>query len=145
MVLLQPVSQEEARNSPMFINPNKNRAFTHTELNSVLKAILRQIKKQTQFKDMELDHYTWHSFRIFLCTALINNDESHATVQAMCRWQTPQSIHDYGTMDATRYYNILLGAMNKNLTTEGCIPGSGDRAGHRRTRRRPRRSHTLQP
>jgi hypothetical protein len=82
-----------------------------------LKAILRQIKKETQFKDMELDHYTWHSFRIFLCTALINNDESHATVQAMCRWQTPQSIHDYGTVDATRYCNILLGAMNKNPAT----------------------------
>ena len=39
--------------------------------------------------------YTWHSFRSGLATALFAAGVPDATIQLMCRWMCPESLHVY--------------------------------------------------
>ena len=96
------------------------RPFIHAECGRMLTGALRWLKA-TRFPDMVVDRYRWHSFRVFLCTSLLNNNVSHAVTQELLRWQTDRSIHDYGVWDANRYADTVEAAISLRLTTARAV------------------------
>jgi hypothetical protein len=60
---------------------------------------------------------TWHSFRIFLATMLLESGASHAQIRALCRWQTDDSITIYARLNSLKYKALLDRAMAANVMT----------------------------
>lgn len=61
--------------------------------------------------------YSWHSARIFLATTLLAAGASHPEIQALCRWQTTDSIKIYARLTAPTYASLLGGAMAARVST----------------------------
>ena len=56
-----------------------------------------------------------HSGRVWLACALLERGESPATIQAMCRWRSPESVKVYARMTAENYAGLLCLAMKANV------------------------------
>lgn len=91
MELLHPCSRQARAATPLF-SPDGLRPFYYSELDTVLKHLKLLVLPDT------VDHslYTYHSCRTFLCTQLGAAGVSNEKIQALCRWQSPQSLHIYG-------------------------------------------------
>lgn len=48
---------------------------------------------------------------------LLQSGASRTEIQALCRWQTDESINIYARLDASRYASYLNAAMRANVTT----------------------------
>ena len=120
MVVNHWVQPEALRDTPLFVHPTTLRAFTHAQCTTLLAGALRYLKA-TNFPDMVLSHYSWHSFRTFLCTALMNANTPIQVVQDMLRWQTTRSIHDYHNWDASKYADTIEQAIEQRLTTARAV------------------------
>ena len=57
-------------------------------------------------------NYSWHSARIFLATSLLEAKASRAEIQALCRWQTEESLNTYAILGAKHYARLLSGALS---------------------------------
>ena len=80
--------------------------FSGSQLDTLLHhMLLRHYPPQTA------GLYSWHSARIFLCCALMASNCSRAMIQAVCRWQTEESINVYSCLGAEQYGEILKNAM----------------------------------
>ena len=55
--------------------------------------------------------YSWHSFRIALCSALKRCNVPDPTIQHLCRWATPESIEIYGRLDRAQYSDFIEAAL----------------------------------
>ena len=55
--------------------------------------------------------YSWHSARIFLACALLAAKATRAQIQAVCRWQTEESLNIYACLGAKQYASLLTDAM----------------------------------
>ena len=55
--------------------------------------------------------YSWHSARIFLACALLAAKATRAQIQAVCRWQTEESLNIYACLGAQQYASLLTDAM----------------------------------
>ena len=75
-----------------------------------LDTLLHHMLKR-HFDDATARLYSWHSARIFLCCALAASDCPRALIQALCRWQTDESINIYTCLGAEQYGTILRKAM----------------------------------
>jgi hypothetical protein len=51
--------------------------------------------------------FTWHSSRIYLATHLMRCNVPTATIQAMLRWQTDESLRAYARLDMAASGNML--------------------------------------
>lgn len=60
--------------------------------------------------------YSWHSMRIFLATAMLAAGCSRAQIQAVCRWQTEESLNIYAILGADHYRDILDRVMGVDFT-----------------------------
>ena len=56
-----------------------------------------------------------HSGRVWLACALLEQNYSYATIQAMCRWKTEESVKIYAHMQAEEYTKNLLAAISANV------------------------------
>ena len=56
--------------------------------------------------------YTWHSFRSYLATALHAASVKPATIQAMLRWQTDESLRAYSRLSRHEAAKFLDAAAN---------------------------------
>jgi hypothetical protein len=61
--------------------------------------------------------YSFHSFRIFLACALYAKGASDSLIQAMLRWQSPQSLRLYARIGATQYGSVILDAMTADISS----------------------------
>ena len=59
--------------------------------------------------------YSWHSARIWLACALLASNASRAQIQAVCRWQTEDSLNIYACLGASQYADILSKAMSVRI------------------------------
>ena len=61
--------------------------------------------------------YSFHSFRIFLACALLARGASDSLIQAMLRWQSPQSLRLYARIGAQQYGSVIVDAMTADIAS----------------------------
>ena len=57
-------------------------------------------------------HFSPHSFRVYLATSLRSAGCSDSEIQALCRWQSLDSLRTYALLDPARYATLLDGSAN---------------------------------
>ena len=107
-----PLRGERRAQAPLFTMQG-NTPFTFSAVTTTLNAL----------KDIALpasvDHslYTTHSCRIYLCTALGAAGKSSAEIQAICRWQSVESVQIYNRMQPADYARHLDDAAQATITS----------------------------
>ena len=106
-------SRADRKRTPLF-GPTLGRPFTFSQLDAFLANLLKKIATERpdllQMKD--ISRYSWHSFRISLACSLRSlslHDKSidDATIQAFCRWATPDSLKVYARLSVHDYADII--------------------------------------
>jgi hypothetical protein len=67
--------------------------------------------------DAERKGYSMHSFRIYLATCLMAAGESHAVIQYICRWKSPESCKIYGRRTPEQMGKSIRGAHQQQVTS----------------------------
>ena len=81
-------------------------AFSGPQLDRLLRAMMLR-----QYTEQVASNYSWHSARIFLATALLASNASRAQIQALCRWQTEESLNIYACLGASQYGQLVGNAL----------------------------------
>ena len=81
-------------------------AFSGAQLDRLLRAMLLR-----HYPEHVAKNYSWHSARIFLATALLASKASRAQIQALCRWQTEESLNIYACLGAKQYGELIESAL----------------------------------
>ena len=84
--------------------------FTGHFLDRLLHGLLLR-----HFPESVAKRYSWHSCRIWLATALLASGASRAQIQALCRWQTDESLNIYACLGAEQYSRLLSGAFGVRI------------------------------
>ena len=84
--------------------------FTGHFLDRLLQGLLLR-----HFPESVAKNYSWHSCRIWLATALLASGASRAQIQALCRWQTDESLNIYACLGAEQYSRLLAGAFGVRI------------------------------
>ena len=63
------------------------------------------------FPESVVANYSWHSARIWLATALLASNATRAQIQALCRWQTEESLNIYACLGAQQYGTLISNAL----------------------------------
>ena len=68
--------------------------------------------------------YSWHSARIYLACSLLAAGASHAQIQALCRWQTEDSLRVYARLNPSSYRELLSRAASAQVesVSVGSLP-----------------------
>jgi hypothetical protein len=94
-----------AKTMAVFVNNDKS-AVTGVRMAAAMYAAMSRLVGPERAR-----LYTWHSGRIFLCTALHACNVKPSTIQAMLRWQTEESMRAYNRMSMAAYAgNVDLAA-----------------------------------
>jgi len=96
-----PASQRAA--TPL-ITPDGTAPFTTSQLDGALAKLLPDVVGAAN-----VSKYSWHSARIYLACSLLASGASAAQIQALCRWQTEDSLRIYARLNPEKY-RALLGA-----------------------------------
>jgi len=94
-----PASGDARRLAPL-ISPDGVQPFRGSQLDSALASILRGLGVPAR-------SYSWHSARIRLACCLLEAGASSAQVQALCRWQTEDSLRVYARLNPDKYKSLL--------------------------------------
>lgn len=97
--------------------------FSAAQLDRLLSLLLRRF-----LPSASAVLYSWYSAHFFLATALLEtgyflvtvlleSGASHAQVQALCRWQTTDSIRIYARLNSSSCARLLHGAMAARIST----------------------------
>lgn len=105
-------------NDPVVGSPEQTALFTADDgspftghfLDRLLHGLLLR-----HFPESVAKHYSWHSCRIWLATALLASGASRAQIQALCRWQTEESLNIYACLGAAQYSHLLSAAFNVRI------------------------------
>jgi hypothetical protein len=92
-------AENRQKGMPVFVNDDRS-ALTSNRMASAMYAAMSRLVGAARAK-----LYTWHSGRIFLCTALHACNVKPSTIQAMLRWQTEESMRAYNRMSMSAYAN----------------------------------------
>jgi hypothetical protein len=111
MEIGDPVDGPARRHTPMF-SPDGQRAFTGQWLDTALKNMLNSFMPASR-----VQHYSWHSARIYLACALRDAGASPGEIQALCRWVSEQSLHIYARMNESAYVYWLTKAMRADVSS----------------------------
>ena len=95
--LLSPVKGEARAHVPL-ISPDGVSPFTGAQLDRVLHSIIPRRA------------YSWHSARIGLACRLLAAGATSAQIQALCRWQTEDSLRVYARLNPDKYSQLLTTA-----------------------------------
>ncbi|KAL3907471.1 MAG: hypothetical protein SGPRY_010156 [Prymnesium sp.] len=105
---------------PVSSDPSSIALFTRDDASpfsaSQLSTILRRLLARC-LPPPTVALYSWHSARIFLATMLLAAGVSRAEIQALCRWQSDESLRIYARLDAKKYASLLGRAMAAHVTT----------------------------
>ena len=97
--------------------------FSGSQLDRLLKYFLLR-----HFSESVAHNYSWHSARIWLATALLASNATRAQIQALCRWQTEESLNIYACLGAEQYGQLISGALQVRIdaaraaTLAGAVP-----------------------
>jgi len=105
-------------NDPIIGTPERTAMFTDDQgapltghfLDRLLHGLLLR-----HFPESVAKNYSWHSCRIWLATALLASGASRAQIQALCRWQTDESLNIYACLGAEQYSRLLAGAFGARI------------------------------
>ena len=121
MELAMPVRGKDARrNTFLFTVSVSLQPLIASRMDSILAALLR-----LHLRPEVAATHSFHSFRIALACELRARGASDAQIQALCRWQSTESLHIYARMNPEEYIGWILKAseakatsvMSKNLPT----------------------------
>ena len=83
--------------------------FTDSRADTILQALLSVAAPDMASK------LSWHSMRIHLACALLASGARPAEIQALCRWQSEESLQLYARLNRMDYARLLKGAMEANI------------------------------
>ena len=106
--LNDPISGEPSQTA--LFTADDGLPFTGHFLDRLLHGLLLR-----HFPEAVARHYSWHSCRIWLATALLASGASRAQIQALCRWQTDESLNIYACLGAQQYSHLLSGAFEVRI------------------------------
>lgn len=118
--LAAPVSGA-ARDHVPLISPDGARPFAGAHLDAALSSILKGMGAAAR-------GYSWHSARIRLACCLLSAGASAAQIQALCRWQSEDSLRVYARLDPEAYRSLLdrARAANPNSVSTANLPPLSD-------------------
>ena len=96
---------QPATPTPLLLMRNRS-PMRGAYIDATLKDLLRR-----QMTAAEAKGYTPHSFRVYLATSLRAAGCTDAQIQALCRWQSFDSLRIYALLDASTYGHLLDKAM----------------------------------
>eukprot|EP00965_Chrysotila_dentata_P003009 97454-Pleurochrysis_carterae.AAC.1 len=95
--------------APLFTDA-EGRAWTASFADTLLSRLLLRFLPPARAA-----HYSWHSFRVYLACALLESGASPAQIQALCRWQSDESLKVYARLTPAAYGDLLEKAMRARL------------------------------
>ena len=109
--LLDPVAASDRARTPM-ISPDGVSPFQAAWLDRLLPKLITPLVGAVEAK-----LYSWHSMRIYRACALLAAGASVNTIQAMCRWQTEESLNIYARLDRATYATQISRALRAEFFT----------------------------
>ena len=113
--LAAKVEESERRSTPLFRgDTGEGSCLRQESLDELLHGLLRWILPA----DGQLvpNDYSIHSFRAYLCSALMASGRSDGEIQAALRWSSPASLQVYKITNAEQYASWLRAAEATELT-----------------------------
>ena len=102
------------KQTPLFtITKNVDAAFKQCHVEPLFDHVLLLIGVPVQ----QIKCYSFHSFRIFLACALLARGASDSMIQAMLRWQSPQSLRVYARINASQYGSVIMDALLADISS----------------------------
>jgi site-specific recombinase XerD len=86
-------------------------------LDKILKEMMAELVKRLLVTKEEAAHYSWHSFRATLATALLAAGASGPQIQACCRWMSEKSVPVYAAFTAEAYSALVRKALKQDVST----------------------------
>ena len=119
-----PVTASARPMTPL-ISPDGVTAFTGSQLDSVLKSLLL---RPSGVGAAAAGRYSWHSARIYLACSLLAAGATSAQIQALCRWQTEDSLRIYARLNPQHYRALLdaAGRADVSSVTTASLPPLSD-------------------
>ena len=109
--LFRPVEGRDRSSVPL-ISPDGCAPFRGAQLDAALAKILALIVGKPN-----ASKYSWHSARIDLACSLLATGASSAQIQALCRWQTEDSLRVYARLNPTSYRARLSRAATADVSS----------------------------
>ena len=100
----------DARATTPLFHDATGQPYTHAFLDRFLKTVLRHC-----FGDRAASIFTWHSYRAGLASALYAANVDDGTIQLICRWMCPESLHVYRRMGTARHATLVRSAMGARV------------------------------
>lgn len=110
-----PAFRASQHNNSVFVS-NGRQPLACTAMASALYAAMTVVTGSTEAAKL----YTWHSFRSYLATALYAAKVKPATIQAMLRWQTEESLRAYSRLSrhqAAKHLDSAASAVVSSVQT----------------------------
>ena len=108
--LLLPLSGQNRRITPLFTEDGF-KPLRPSVLDTLLKHMLAEL-----VPGEDVSNYSWHSFRITLACSLLKAGATGTQIQALCRWQTDQSLKLYARLASSDYAALLDKANGADIT-----------------------------
>ena len=100
----------QQRHMVPLISADNRQPLAAGQLDRMLQLILgRVVGKANASK------YSWHSARIYLACSLLAAGASVAQIQALCRWQTEDSLRVYARLNPGSYDKLLTRAASADV------------------------------
>lgn len=96
-----PCGGQDRRSTPLFAD-DSGRPFVGAPLDRVIKDAMQLLGAPKV--------YSWHSFRVALASSMLEAGATAAEIQAVCRWQTEESLRVYARLSMRRYTELLNNA-----------------------------------
>ena len=110
--LRRQVPAARRRHTPLFCD-GRGLPFHHGPLDAILHGLLLAIGLAAE----EAYKYSWHSFRVYLATALLAIGTDIPKIQALLRWKTAEACHIYARMKTKEYTGLLSSAVRADFDT----------------------------
>ena len=109
--LADPVPLEQRASVPM-ITPDGVSPFRADWLDRLLPKLLAPIVGASS-----ISLYSWHSMRIFRACSLLAAGASVPTIQALCRWQTEESLAIYARLNPAAHSYWLQRSLRADVSS----------------------------
>ena len=109
--LVVPATGELRQRVPLISADNRT-PLAAAKLDRMLQIILRRVVGVAN-----ASKYSWHSARIYLACSLLAAGASSAQIQALCRWQTEDSLRVYARLNPGRYNDLLTRAARADVSS----------------------------
>ena len=100
----------QQRHMVPLISADNKQPLAAGQLDSMLQRILKRV-----VGNANASKYSWHSARIYLACSLLAAGASVAQIQALCRWQTEDSLRVYARLNPGSYNALLTRAASADV------------------------------